>query len=340
MIRFLQATISKTRALLARAAICAVLSLALLQVAFAVGTPVGTVVENTARVDYDLGGTPEFAVSNTTTFLVAEVIDVVVTPQSGQVVVLVNDTARALLFTVTNTGNGTETFPLAINNIVLGDDFDPIPSLPDSIFFDTDGSGDFNIGDVAYNPGVNDPVLMADQSVDVFLVNDIPGALANGNRGRSELTATSATGTGVPGTVFAGLGDGSTDAVVGTTGAEATDFGEYIVQDIVINVIKSQAVMDPSGGTEPIPGATITYTITVEIVSVGTALTSFVDDPIPTWSSFVPDSITLNGLAISDATDGDAGEYDITGAPTVVVRLGDLTQADGLQTVVFQVPID
>ena len=98
--------------------------------------------------------------------------------------------------------------------------------------------------------------------------------------------------------------------------------------------------MDPSGGTEPIPGATITYTITVEVISTGTALTSFVDDPIPTWSSFVPNSITLNGLAISDATDGDAGEYDITGAPTVVVRLGDLTQADGLQTVVFQVTID
>ena len=36
----------------------------------------------------------------------------------------------------------------------------------------------------------------------------------------------------------------------------------------------------------------------------------------------------------------DAGELDTTGAPTVVVRLGDLTQADGIQTVEFQVTID
>ena len=108
----------------------------------AVGTAVGTVIENTATVDYVLGGTPQSTVSNTTTFLVAERIDVVVTPQSGQVVVLVNDdTARALLFTITNTGNGSETFLLAMNSIVTGDDFDPLPASPDGIFFDTDGSG-------------------------------------------------------------------------------------------------------------------------------------------------------------------------------------------------------
>lgn len=306
----------------------------------AVGTAVGTIIESTATVDYVLGGTPQTTVSNTTTFLVAERIDVVVTPQSGQVVVLVNDTARALLFTITNTGNGTETFLLAMNSIVTGDDFDPLPASPDVIFFDTDGSGDFNSGDVAYNPGANDPVLTADQSVDVLVVNDMPGAVADGDLGRSELIATSATGSGVPGSVVAGQGDGGTDAVIGTTGGEATEFGEYLVQEVSIDVIKTQAVTDPSGGTEPVVGATITYTITVEVVSAGTATTSWVSDPIPTWSSFVPNSITLNGLAVSDATDGDVGEYDLSGAPTVVVRLGDLTLADGLQTVVFQVTID
>jgi hypothetical protein len=43
---------------------------------------------------------------------------------------------------------------------------------------------------------------------------------------------------------------------------------------------------------------------------------------------------------MSDATDTDDGELDTTGAPTVVVRLGDLTQADGQQTVTFSVTID
>jgi uncharacterized repeat protein (TIGR01451 family) len=328
------------RGFLARAIACAGLSLLLLQHAVAAGTAVGTIIENTATVDFVFVNSPETVVSNTITFLVAERIEVVVTPQSGQVVVLVNDIARSLLFAVTNTGNGTETFQLAINSIVAGDDFDPIPTLPDSIFFDTDGSGDFSTGDVAYVPGSNDPVLLADESIGVLLVNDIPGGLTDGELGRSELAATSATGSGLPGTVFAGLGDGGTDAVIGTSGGEAIEFGEYLVENMTINVVKTQAVMDPSGGTEAIPGATITYTITVEVISTGTATLSSVVDLIPTWSTFAPNSITLNGLTISDATDGDAGEYDITGAPTVVVRLGDLTLVDGLQTVVFQVTID
>ena len=72
----------------------------------------------------------------------------------------------------------------------------------------------------------------------------------------------------------------------------------------------------------------------------GTATASVVTDPIPAFTTFVPGSITLNAAAISDAADADAGEYDTSGAATVVVRLGDLTQTDGVQTVVFQVTID
>ena len=307
---------------------------------FAAGTAVGTLIENTATVDFVQSGTQQQAISNTVSFVVAERIDVVVTLQSGQVVVAPNDVDRALLFTVTNTGNGTETFTIAINSIVAGDDFDPVPAAPDAVFFDTDGSGDFNAGDVAYNPGVNDPLLIADESVDLLIVNDIPGGVTNGQLGRSELTATAATGSGAPGTVYAGQGDGGVDAVVGTTGATATVPGEYLVDDVQINVVKSQVVTDPNGGNEPIVGATITYTITVEVVSSGSATAAVITDPIPTWSTFVPNSITLNGAAISDANDGDAGEYDVSGSPAVVVQLGDLTQADGLQTIAFQVTID
>lgn len=308
--------------------------------AYAAGTAVGTLIENTASVDFTQTGAQQTTTSNTVSFLVAERIDIVVTLLSGQVVVSPGDVDRALLFTVTNTGNGAETVELTMNSIVAGDDFDPVPALPDAIFFDTDNSGDFNIGDVAYTSGVNDPTLSPDESVDVLLVNDIPGTTANGHLGRSELLATATTGSGSPGTVFAGQGDGGVDAVVGTTAAAATAFGEYLVDDVAINVVKSQAVSDPSGGTAPVVGATITYAITVEVVSTGTATAATIGDLIPTWSSFVADSITLNGAVITDATDGDAGEFDLTGAPTVVVRLGDLTQADGPQSIVFRVTID
>ena len=131
----------------------------------AVGTAAGTVIENTAIVNYDLAGTSLTLQSNTTTIAVAERIDVSVTLQSPQTLVAPAETGRALLFTVTNTGNGTEPFQLAIDSAVTGDDFDPTPAVP-AIYFDTDGSGDFNAGDLAYTPGSNDPDLQADQSCD------------------------------------------------------------------------------------------------------------------------------------------------------------------------------
>ncbi len=303
------------------------------------GTAVGTIIENTAVVSFDLAGTPLTLQSNTTTIAVAERIDVTVTLQSPQTLVAPNDTGRALLLTVTNTGNGTETFTLLMDSVIGGDNFDPTPAVPD-IYFDTDASGDFSAGDQAYAPGVNDPNLNADESISVFIVNDIPGTVLNGQTGRSELTATSATGTGAPGTVYANQGDGGVNAVIGVTGGEAADTGEYLVSDVLVNVVKAQLVSDSFGGNEPVPGATLTYTITVDVASSGTAAASVVRDTIPALTTYVPNSITLNGAAISDLTDGDAGEFDTTGTPTVVVRLGDLTQADPVQTIVFQVLID
>lgn len=309
--------------------------------AFALGTPVGTVIENTATVNFDLAGTPLTLTSNTTTITVVERIDVMVTLQSSQILVSADDTNRALLFTVANTGNGTETFVLAIDSVIAGSDFDPTPSAPYSIYFDTDDDGVFDIvDDLPYVPGSNDPDLDADATVSVFLVNDIPDTVANGDIGQSQLTATSATGTGAPGDVFPGSGDGLVDAVIGTTGGEAADIGEYLVSDVLLDVIKSQLVTDEFGGTQPIPGATITYTVTVEVMSTGTATASVLGDPIPTYTTFLPGSITLNGVGLSDAVDADAGELDTTGDPAVVVRLGDLTLLSGLQTVVFQVTID
>ena len=98
------------------------------------------------------------------------------------------DWQQELVFTLTNTGNGTETFNLtALSAGVVGDDFDPTLAAP-AIYFDTDNSGDFSGGDVAYVPGMNDPVLAADASVRLIVVNNIPNSAVNGNRGRSQLT--------------------------------------------------------------------------------------------------------------------------------------------------------
>lgn len=316
-------------------ACCLVLSPA----AWSEGTPAGTVIDNVATVNFDLDGVNSTLNSNTVTFMVLERLDVVVTLQSAQVVSAPGAINRSILFTVTNTGNGSEEFELALNSILAGDDFDPLPAVP-AIYFDTDSSGDFSAGDIAYVPGGNDPLLAADESVDVLLVNDIPGAVADGELGRSELTATSSTGTGLPGDTLAGLGDGGIDAVVGASGGAATVFGEYIVTDVQISLTKSVAVSDPLGGTEPTVGATLTYTVTVEVINGGTITAGAFSDPIPEFTTFVADSIVLNGSALTDANDLDAGEFIPNAVPEVVVQLGDLTQVDGIQTIEFQVTID
>lgn len=307
--------------------------------AWSAGTPAGTVIDNIATINFDVGGTNITQDSNLVSVTVVERIDVVVTLQSGQILVAANDTARSILFTVTNTGNGSEEFQLAMNSVLGGDDFDPVPAVP-AIYFDSDASGDFTIADVAYVPGSNDPILLADESVDILIVNDIPGTVANGNLGRSELTATSSTGTGAPGDTFAGSGDGGVDAVVGSTGGTATVFGEYLVSDVQVSIIKSVAIADPFGGNEPTPGATLTYTVIVEVLNSGTATGATFSDPVPALTTFVANSLSLNGGNLTDVIDADAGELDTSAAPTVVVRLGDLTQADGVQTVIFAVTID
>jgi len=314
-------------------------SLGFAQVCAAAGTPAGTVVDNTAVIDYEVGGSPLNQSSNTHTVTVAELLDVDVTLLSGPVPVASPDTARELLYVVTNTGNGTETLSLAIDSVLGGDDFDPVPAVP-AIYFDTDASGDLSAPDLAYNPGVNDPNLAADASVDILIVNDIPAALADGNIGFSELSASSTTGTGAPGDVFAGLGDGGVDAVVGTSGATNADTGQYVVGDIQFTVVKTATVSDPFGGTQPVPGAQISYQIVLTPTGTATATNSAFGDPIPPNTTYVPGTITLNGGPLTDAADADAGEFITAPAPEIAVVLGDLTGASGAQTINFSVTID
>lgn len=331
-------TYSRCRCVLFASALLAVCQL-LAVPAWSAGTAAGTVIQNTAVVSFDLGGTTATQNSNTVSLTVVERLDVLVTLQNSQVFVAPSDVNRSILYTVTNSGNGSETMQLTIDSVLAGDDFDPVPAVP-PIYFDSDASGDFTAGDVAYVSGNNDPVLAPDESVDILIVNNIPGGVVNGNLGRSELTATSATGTGNPGDTFAGQGDGGLDAVIGSSGGNAASVGEYLVADVAITIQKAVSVSDPFGGSEVVPGATLTYTITVEVNNAGTATASAVNDPVPADTTFVAGSITLNGGSLTDPIDADAGELDTSGPASVVVRLGDLTQADGIQTVEFQVTID
>jgi uncharacterized repeat protein (TIGR01451 family) len=293
-------------------------------------------ISNTATATYDLpGGGTGTVTSNTVILKVDELIDVTVAwKDPGDVLGTAGGTNQVLSFTVTNGGNASSAFTLGSIAALGGDDFDPTVS---AIVLDTNGNGVYDPGvDTVYVPGTNDPTIAADGSATAFILSALPLAAADGNRGRAQLTAASKKGTGVPGTSFAGQGTGGGNAVVGLTGGKGLADGWYKIQKAAVTFVKTASVADPYGGTTQGPGATITYTLAATVNGTGSLANLKVTDPIPTGTTYKAGSITLDGAALSDAADADAGTF--TGS-AIAVNLG--TVATGTtRTVTFKVKID
>ncbi len=302
-------------------------------------TAPGQPITNQAAVSYAVGGTPFNASSNLTSLTVQELVDIEVTwLDSANVAVSPGSTSQVLTFQVTNIGNGSETFALSADSSLSGDDFNPTLQ---SIYLETDGVPGFSGGDTLYVLNSNDPVLASETSVIVYVLNSIPGGATNAQTGDSALTATSTNVTGTPGSVNAGDGDAGTDAIVGASGGAASFTGTYVVSDVSLSFVKSVlSVVDPFGGSQPVPGAIITYRIQVSVsAGAGTATAVTVTDPIPTNTTYKTASLYLNTGLLSDSAGNDAGEHD-TGLNRIVVRLGDMTLASAVQTVEFAVTIN
>ncbi len=323
------------RTLFASSASIAVISaLSLASPALAAGTRAGTVIDNTATATYDEGGTPVEVDSNLNSLTVDELLDTVVAWDDGaDVATTPGATGGALTFTITNTGNGEEAFLLSTISTLGGDDYDPTGV---TIVID-DGDGVYEPGiDTVYVAGAGNPVLDPDETITVFVIANTPGGLSDGDRGGIQLTAEAVTGTGAPGTTFAGQGEGGGDAVVGTTGADGEDDGYFQVAAATVSLVKSATVADPFGGTNAVPGSTITYQIVATTSGSGSLPNLAINDAVPTGTTFVPGSITLGGTTLTDASDADAGRF---ASNSVSVSLG--TVAGGqTRTVTFQVTID
>jgi uncharacterized repeat protein (TIGR01451 family) len=304
--------------------------------AHAVGTTAGTTISNTATATYtDAGGNPASVPSNRVDILVDEILNVTVaSADPGDVAALPGSTNQVLSFTVTNTGNGSEAFRLSPVNAIGGDAFDPTTT---SLVIDTNGNGVYDAGvDMVYNAGSNDPVLAPDTTVRIFVLSTLPGTATDGQRGQTDLTATAITGSGTPGTSFAGQGQGGGNAVVGLTTASGRDDGFYIVNSATVAFVKSASVLDPFGGTKAVPGAIITYTLVATVSGTGSLANLAVGDPVPASTTFVPGSITSQAAPITDLTDADAGEF---AASSIAVRFGTVPGGQ-TRTVTFKVKIN
>ncbi|MEM6266058.1 MAG: hypothetical protein AAF707_00920 [Pseudomonadota bacterium] len=302
--------------------------------ALADGVSAGTLIENTATATYDGAQGSQTIDSNTVTVRVDELLDVTVTSLDPGPLTATPGEA-VLTFELINQGNGPEAFTLTANPAVAGNDFE---TTVESIALDANDNG-------TYDPGVDQiltapqttAVLAADESVTVFVIVTVPDDAADTQESDVELTAEAVTGTGAPGTIFAGQGVDGSDAVVGTTGADASAIGSLVAGITTVELTKAATIADPFGGTSAVPGAVVTFTITAAVNGSGSVDGLTVTDAIPDGTTYAVGTLALDGAGLTDASDADAGQA--SDADGINVVLG--TVAGGTsQAITFNVTID
>ncbi|MEM1051307.1 MAG: hypothetical protein AAGI28_04355 [Pseudomonadota bacterium] len=302
--------------------------------AMADGVDAGTLIENTATATYEDGEGPKSVDSNTVSLRVDELLDVTVTSQdSGP---LATEPGEAILtYEVTNQGNGPEEFTLTANPAVAGNDFDTTIT---SIAIDTNGNGTYDDGvDTVLTGALTTPELAADEAITVFVIVAVPGGVVDDDTSDVELLAEAVTGTGAPGTTFAGAGVSGGDAIVGATGADATAIGSLVVGITTLDLNKAFSIVDPFGGTSAVPGSVVTFTLNAEVVGDGSLDDLVIADGIPDDTTYVDGSLALDGNPLTDASGDDAGEA--SDAAGISVDIGTVNGGE-TYAITFDVTID
>lgn len=350
---------------------------AVANVAFAAGTAAGTDINNRATVNYRIGSvaqtpiesspsgnsTPGAGNGSNTTLKTDRALDLLVNgvDAARSVSVSSGQTGMVLHFTVRNDGNSVQDFSLLATNRsgsssewIGTDTFDPSSF---SVFVDTDGNN-------TYDPGIDTATyideLAADETRSVFIVASIQLERLNSDIAALTLRAQVAAG-GNPGSLGADIDtddaaiadDPATvqdvfrdaagdDGDVARNGRHA-DTERFIVAVARLTVAKSSVVIsDPINGTvnpKAIPGARISYTITITNSGATSATSVVLIDPIPPDTTFLPGSIVVNGIAQTDAADGDSAEM-IAGVVTGRVPTIPTSGAGNPLTLVFDVTVN
>jgi len=299
--------------------------------AHATGVTAGTLIENTASASYGSGSSTTTVTSNTVAIRVDELLDVAVSSlDSGAVPVA---STAVLTYRLDNTGNGAEAFSITVSPAVTGNGFD---AEIQTIAIDANNNGTYEPGvDTVIANGGSTAELAADANTRIFVVVSQPSGTADGAAGQVRVTAQALTGAGAPGTSFAGQGQGGGDAVVGATTANANALGSLITSSASVALVKSYTVADPFGGAKPVPGAVVTFTIAATASGSGSVSNLHIVDAIPAGTTYVANSITLGGTALTDAADGDAGVGSSSGVDVTVGTLaGGTSSAVTFQTTI------
>lgn len=335
--------------------------------ALAAGTTAGTTITNTATVDYQVGGVAQGQQSASNNFTVDRKINLLV-EEVGTVTtnVVPGQTNAVTTFQLTNSSNETLDFALVASQIVGGtaahggtDTFNAnnIRIYRDNTVTGTVGSWD--VGDTLLTGFVDE--LVVDTAIRLFVVADIPAALANNAVAGVTLRATAREGAlagtqGAAITETAGANTAGKDTVfadiAGVTGDAArdgshSDNDDYTVQTATLAVAKSSRVIsDPFNNTtnpKLIPGAVVEYCIAVANTGGAAATSVVINDAVPGQLTFVPGSILLGGTYTGTVPSGTCDFNGTAGgsytAPNVSGTIASIA-AGAASTLVFRATVN
>ncbi len=230
--------------------------------AWAVGTPAGTVITNTAILNYkDVNGNSKQEVTDSVTTTVATKRGVDVSPATHNPGTI-EDKVTEYAFTITNTGNATDTIALSIAGLTPGWSYE--------ILFDADGDGVWDSGEETDVTSTG--ALLADGTYKVIVRVTAPATEDYNGSDTITLTAT------------------SSDTVTYDTGVITIDLSSANV-----SMTKVEST------TTPVPLADFTYTITVTNSDLQTAAYNVVvTDVLDTDLVWVSNS-TVTGSASYNA---------------------------------------
>lgn len=250
----------KTSSMVFVAAFCAIVLFGTTS-AFAAGTPSGTVIKNVASMTYqDLsGGTFPTLYSDTAYVTVEQVAGVTLTP-TGSLQYSSDSMYIYFPHTVTNTGNGTDTY-----NTTSADSASWTPT----ILFDANGNGVWDSGETTVVSSISN--LAADAMYKVIIRLFVPNGTVSGKLDTIRTTAVSTFNNGI-------------DPIASAW-----------VRDSIRTRVTEVALTKTNNNSTPQSGQTITYTINYTNNGTGTAQSSTLIDTLNSNVTYNSDGVVNSG---------------------------------------------
>ena len=298
---------------------------------FAKGVSAATMISSSVSLTFSVDNIEHTIRSNTTMDIVEQLLRVKVVSLDAQNVLLKEGASDSILsFKVSNSGNGFDNYKLSFyHNEKSMFEMKNIKIYIDSnnnFFFDEEDQIGDNIS------------LLEDESKVIFIVSDIPNdfKIMDGSSSVIILKAVSTIGgSGIRGEVHKKKGVKGVDAIDGIDGGVGEAEGSYLFRlDNEVLLTKYASSHD----ARLISGSIISYEINVSIAKDSMVWNLEVSDDIPKYTMYERDSLTLNGVSLSDEyDDSDIGYFDCN-KNSIVLEFGCL-KYPSIQNIKFNVRI-